>query len=685
MTTYFSPVPKPASAGAPRSAIALTRMAYANIRSGPGTRYTPVGDVRHHSLIVHYPASRTGDGWEWIEQAAAAGWVSTQVVSFEQVVTPFSVNTTPFDGQMAIWHARGDAVPEQDLNAFVASLKQRAPTLSQLWLNVCDWSAATGVQWMGAWDTRRSLAVDSVHSIDRWVEALADVGMTLCVWTTPRLGDVEGEIDLIAQACERQGVRALILHFARSSDFHAEHLARIDEYMSALRGQLPVGFHLGISMPMTRTSMHRAAMDGWVKHADSLHVQVSAVRMRCTSAQALQAAFAKFQDVKIPIIPCLHGDVDALEMAETAVLAVYRHGARGLSWSQSGIIHAGGWSAIQRVTFNRSLSKQAYSTVSIGDEIVLSPDDAGVQIHASSPISTKRFARQLAIACVRTEERIASAWATWTPPILNSGTYEIAAFIPMQQSNAHHARYHIKTGGAEVYAVIDQMSVRAGWATLGVVELDAGRRGDGGVMLSNLTGQPGRWIAFSAIRWRQIIEGAPRYGDGFDMPVGTPHERKSRKVWAAGWVDNAPYGKLHFVGTPEEAYSCGVELAPINNASAVHEVYAAANGVVIFVGRLPRWGNVIVIRHDPLISSGHVIYARYARLTAFQVRWGERVVRGTPIGAIHTAREFNTLHLDFSPTTKLLNDPGHWAGRSRDDVFKHYLDPRQFIDSNRPL
>src|SRR5574341_239105 len=127
MSTNLPPVPKPPTAGQGQSAIANTKSAYANIRSGPGTSYADIGDLNNHSVAVYYPASRR-DAWVWVEQGSILGWVSTDVVTFENIVTPTPTQQpTPYDGQVALWHWRGDVIPENTIEDVVRNIKATAP------------------------------------------------------------------------------------------------------------------------------------------------------------------------------------------------------------------------------------------------------------------------------------------------------------------------------------------------------------------------------------------------------------------------------------------------------------------------------------------------------------------------------------------------------------------------------
>ena len=108
---------------------------------------------------------------------------------------------------------------------------------------------------------------------------------------------------------------------------------------------------------------------------------------------------------------------------------------------------------------------------------------------------------------------------------------------------------------------------------------------------------------------------------------------------------------------------------------------------MIFAAKLRVWGNVIVIKHDPLTSpTGRVMYSRYGHIQNFMVSVGDRVRRGDQIAEIGDA--FATLvphlHFDLSPTTKLETNPADWPGKDATRIFREYVDPLTFIMSNRP-
>lgn len=689
MTNTPASVPKPSPAGEPRYAIALTRMAFANVRSGPATRYRDTADLRNNTPAVYYPDTRTTDGWVWVEQGNASGWVSTNVVTFEDIITSDAAESlvTPFDGQIALWHESGDHLPSMTLSAYALSLKQAAPNLSQVWVKVCDWSPQAGAQWMGYWDTRRALAIDRAESIDAWVNALAEHSLSFCAWAAPRCDEPDAEAELIGLAAERQGVKALILHLEPKRSAWANEPIRIERFLSALAETMNPQMHIGISFSMRDAMSSKLWLGRWSRVAASLHPRVLWRDARKSPSAALESVWQQFGSVDKPIIPSLQGDAPPLEIREAETLAAFRYKARGLSFWRAGTIHPGAWNAIRAHSWNNKDVKTSQVPVFVGHETVIRPNEVHAErrVRRIEPKTHTHFMGWESYAAPLASN-VSSINMTWTPKLPASGLYEIAVFIPMRHASAREALYTIQAR-EPIRVMIDQSVYRSQWVTLAVAELDIDAPNAGRVTLSNL-GKGQHEIAFDAVRWRQIVKGSPKFvADGYDMPVGTPTERRSRTVWGGEWLDASPFGKLYFVGTHDEAYHTGADLNLPQNADAHNPVMTAASGVVTFAARLPAWGNVIVIRHDPLATDGMVLYGRYAHVERMRVKVGDRVERGQVIAHVGDAfgRWAYLLHFDLSPTTILETNPGHWGRTDREAVFKHYLDPREFISANRPI
>ncbi|MCY4144979.1 MAG: peptidoglycan DD-metalloendopeptidase family protein, partial [Chloroflexi bacterium] len=288
--------------------------------------------------------------------------------------------------------------------------------------------------------------------------------------------------------------------------------------------------------------------------------------------------------------------------------------------------------------------------------------------------------------------------------------YEIGVFVPNRRATTTRARYkvHGVVGAAsEVVIDINQHQHRNSWVSLGIFDLDRGRDNAGRVFLNDVTGEKYRFIAFDAIRFRRILTTPIGYlpapdptrqrrptrvngvhvADGYDSPVGTSEQRRGDTLWPPGWRDATPFGKLYFRGTPSEAYHTGADLnfgRPYEDKGMA--CYACASGVVTFAAALAVWGNVVVIRHDPLYEpAGRVLYSRYSHVQQMRVRVGERVARGQRICEISDAfgRFVPHLHFDLSATALLERQPGNWPKLNFGALMKHYIDPLEWIRNHR--
>ncbi len=286
-------------------------------------------------------------------------------------------------------------------------------------------------------------------------------------------------------------------------------------------------------------------------------------------------------------------------------------------------------------------------------------------------------------------------WARWDPQLVASGWYEVSAFVPARHATTERARFklhHALGSSTELEIPIRQASYYNLWVPLGVFQFNADDSQAGVVFLNDLTGEAGKEIAFDAIRWRQIVGITPsdKYlADGYDSPVGTAAERRTLDMWPGKWFDATGYARRYRIGTPSEAYHTGSDLNlndPYWDADAHSAVYAAASGTVAFADRVAGWGNIIVIRHDPLVSTGKVMYGRYAHVETVLVKVGDRVVRGQQIAKVGNAEGIFAyhLHFDLSPTSILASQPWHWPKLDRDNLLANYADPQEFVRNNRP-
>lgn len=90
-----------------------------------------------------------------------------------------------------------------------------------------------------------------------------------------------------------------------------------------------------------------------------------------------------------------------------------------------------------------------------------------------------------------------------------------------------------------------------------------------------------------------------------------------------------------FAGSP--AFHAGLDFKGPTGAP----IYAAAHGRVAFVGRRPGYGNCVDIDH------GNGLLTRYAHMSAFRARPGQRVGTGEVIGAVGSTGRSTGPHLHF--------------------------------------
>jgi murein DD-endopeptidase MepM/ murein hydrolase activator NlpD len=108
-------------------------------------------------------------------------------------------------------------------------------------------------------------------------------------------------------------------------------------------------------------------------------------------------------------------------------------------------------------------------------------------------------------------------------------------------------------------------------------------------------------------------------------------------VWPVRGLVTSPFG------TRTSPYGEGREMHPGIDISASYglPVAATGNGEVIFAGRDPGYGGLVVIAH------GGQLDTFYGHLSALYVREGQKVHRGQPIGAVGATGRATGAHLHY--------------------------------------
>ncbi len=352
--------------------------------------------------------------------------------------------------------------------------------------------------------------------------------------------------------------------------------------------------------------------------------------------------------------------------------------------------------SLYRAGVTSSDAWQAFGELKIGAEVKPPPSDVAVVYpggtgfseggYTGEPLTgwTEFVGNSGYLTKYRATSRTQTMWASYKPVLPEAGRYVVEVFIPGTHATTRGAQYfvlyHENGERKEKHVKVDQRMYSDVWVALGVFELDPQHADTGRVNQVDMTSDvPPTEIAFSAIRWRPVSEG------GYDSPIGTEEERAGAAVWPGSWKDSNPFGNKYWLG-----YHTGSDLNlnwPTWDLDRDAPVYATSDGVVTHAKNVGgSWQGLIVIRHDPL-PDGTLVYSRYGHVRKMKVKEGDVVTRGQHIAQVGKSggRGGNYhLHFDISTTEILASSPQHWPGFDRGSVYKHYVNPREFILNHRP-
>jgi len=596
---------------------------------------------------------------------------------------------TPYDGKVSLWHVSGGWVGEPTIEALCQNAKQQCPVADAIFVKTSN-----GKYWQGEYDTKAEMEINGPADITKWIDTLNSLGLEFHAWAVVKGTDIAAETSRVIDACKVPGVKSMILDVEPHDNFWEGTEAQVGQLMTGIRNAVGTSFHIGISVDPRRNYYSAISPDAWRPYINSVHPQVYWELMGRTPRDVIDETYVVWGNYGLPIIPVLQGWANADSIRDAQDIARSVRGAAGLSYFRLGVISPLQFQAINEEIVDEEVGPD-YVKRFYGWEKVIAPGEAGYAdgTHTGQSVSavTNSFtsARGQLIKYKKTEQAGDSVWAQWSPQLPTPGLYEISVYVPGRHATTTQARYHIHgvTGVAsELLVRLNQNIYYNVWVPLLVYEF-TGKQGSGQVNLTDLTSEPNKEIAFTAIRWREVVEQEQLPtdpGSGFDPPVGTSDERMSSDVWPGKWYDATGFASYYTTVGP--AYHTGADLNLAADADRNTPVYSPARGTVTFSGRgSGTWGQIIVIRHDPLPDST-VVWSRMAHVTNRLVNEGDRVDRGQQIARIGNAEGLLPyhLHFDIAKTSVIESNPTHWPGSNQDSVLRNYVDPRQFILDHRP-
>lgn len=606
--------------------------------------------------------------------------------------------TTPYHGKTYVWHWKGDSLAEQTIEAVARTLKQWAPNLKGVFVKTSD-----GSEWMGKYDTDPQLRIDGTASIARWVQVLGANNLEFHAWSVAKGVDTVAEADLIVQAALVPGVKSMIIDVEAHPGFWRGKKEDIKPFMTRIRRGVGGSFHLGMSVDPRAHQYETIHPQEWRPFINSVHPQAYWDLFERDFEEVLDEAFATWGNYGLPLYPVLQGNAPLFEMESAFDYANQFKDANSISWWRLGVIGPQEFAVVNKPIKIQVPEPEQPPPIGgdYGIEILVTPDDPRFQAGSFTGedvddlLKTYRGTWGWHVRYKATSQSRSTVWGRWNPQLSTSGWYEVAVFVPSRYATTENARYKlhgVKNESNEILHKVNQAQYRNLWVPLGIYQFDASNPNAGVIFLNDLTGEADKSIAFDALRYRQVIGRTPdsQYlADGYDAPIGTSTERRGSQIWPGNWFEAIEYAQLYNENTPNVAYHTGADLnlnTPYFDADAHTPVYAAASGIVTFVGKLATWGNVIVIRHDPLVTSGQVMYGRYAHVETMRVKTGDRVQRGQQIANVGNADGLTTFHLhfDLSPTERLATAPWDWPRLNLERLQKDYVDPQTFIQNNRP-
>lgn len=263
--------------------------------------------------------------------------------------------STPYDGQLALWHWMGRAVAENSIGEVVDTLKAHVPNFNALWVK-----SSHGTAWQGINDNKPEMWIHGPEDLKKWIDIVGAADIATHAWCVPRGLSVEAEAQVIIEACNVDGLRSMLLDVEAGSSYFVGSADAASALIRKVRDGIPSDFHLGLVLDYRGGHPRAIYLDRWLEEPtfiQSLHPMV--YHWHFTGGQDhpkpfIDKAYEVLSPYGLPIFPVLQAyraptDVPPEHMVEAARIAFEDHGATGVSYFRFGTITPAQYDALATI------------------------------------------------------------------------------------------------------------------------------------------------------------------------------------------------------------------------------------------------------------------------------------------------------------------------------------------------
>jgi hypothetical protein len=424
---------------------------------------------------------------------------------------------TPYDNKIGVWYHKGQTVRERTIDELAQNIVRLAPAVRQVFVKTSD-----GPFWMAQYDTKTAMRINGPDSIANWVETLQKYGLEFHAWCVPQGLDIEGESQRIIQACQVPGVRSMILDVEPYKGFFTGGRGAVRPLMSKVRAALPGAYHIAMTVDPRPQHYRSVFPDEWFPFVGSVHLQLYWNTFAQTAEKTLADGFKTWAGFKRPLFAILPNQTISLSAAAIdagRALAINTYKSPGLSYWMLNSNSADTLPKMNETMANVVPPPPPGSNgepVTFGASVVVGPNLPGYSdgVFDGAEPGTGTFTSYVGYGggvgkYHPSNDHVANVWARYDPALRQSGWYRIEAFIPNLHATVGNARYKlhgVRGEPSEIIISLPQAQFNNEWVLLGTFYIDTQKAQPGVVYLNDWTFEPGREIAFDALRWRPILE-----------------------------------------------------------------------------------------------------------------------------------------------------------------------------------